>query len=242
MRFIPCVAALALALLAGCGPTKMTTTNDYTGPLPKPEMIVVYDLAVAPNEVTLDKGIESEIKQASSGTPRTEEEMAIGRKVAATFSKKLVDQLQSNGFVVMRAADAHLKDDGNVMLIKGQFISINEGNRTERVVIGFGLGRTDVRAAVQISEQLASPGKPTKIQLVESLQTDAKSGYKPGVAVGAGAASMAGHVGAGLLIGGGMAVGSEAFFANVDADADRIAKQIASRIKLIYQARGWSIP
>jgi len=95
---------------------------------------------------------------------------------------------------------------------------------------------------VQISEQLASPNQPTKTQLVESLKTDAKSGYKPGVAVGAGAASMAGHVGAGLVVGTGMAVGSEAFFANVDADADRTAKQIAGRIKLIYQARGWTIP
>lgn len=240
MRRILMLVAAA-CLIAGCGPTKMTTTSDYAGTLPQPTMIVVYNFAVAPNEVELDEGIEADITRAKDGTPRTLDEMAIGRQVSEAFAKKLVAQLQNDGYVVLRAADAHINDNGNgnVLTIKGQFISIDEGNRTERVMIGFGMGRTDVRTAVQIAERMPQTSGAAKVQLVESVTADAKSGYKPGMAETAGAAAMAGHVGTGIAVGAGLAVGSEAFGANVDADADRSAKQIAGRIKLIYQARGW---
>ena len=167
--------------------------------------------------------------------------MTIGRTVAGALSQKLVDQLNSQGYVAKRAADAHVSDDGNILTIKGQFISIDEGNRTERVVVGLGMGRSDVRVAVQMAERMPSArGQPPRIQMVETMQTDARSGYKPGMAETAGAASVAGHVGMGIAMGAGTAVGSEAFSANVDADADRAAKQIAKRIQLIYQSMDWS--
>ena len=38
----------------------------------------------------------------------------------------------------------------NALLIKGQLVSIDEGNRTVRLIIGLGAGRSDVRAHVQV--------------------------------------------------------------------------------------------
>lgn len=36
------------------------------------------------------------------------------------------------------------------LMVKGQLLSTDEGNRTERVVIGLGAGRTSVQANVQV--------------------------------------------------------------------------------------------
>ena len=68
------------------------------------------------------------------------------------------------------------KGEGKVLMVKGRFLSIEEGNRTERVTIGLGAGRTSVQANVQLYE-LTFQG----MQQVETLRGDAKSGYKPGM-------------------------------------------------------------
>ena len=59
----------------------------------------------------------------------------------------------------------------NALLIKGQLVSIDEGNRTERVIIGLGAGRSDVRAQVQVY-QVTSAGN----QLIDTIEVDGKSG------------------------------------------------------------------
>ena len=55
------------------------------------------------------------------------------------------------------------------MLIKGQLISIDEGNRTERVIVGLGAGRSDVRAQVQVYEVT-----PAGSQLIDTIEVDGK--------------------------------------------------------------------
>src|SRR5438093_1342024 len=74
-------------------------------------------------------------------------------------------------------------------MVKGQFVSIDEGNRTERVLIGLGAGRTGVQASVQVYEIT-----PEGMRNVESLQADAKSSYKPGMALMMGAGGLAGNL------------------------------------------------
>lgn len=60
---------------------------------------------------------------------------------------------------------------GNILEVDGQFTSVDESNRTERAVIGLGVGRTDVETQMQIYD--ARDGKRT---FVSEFDTDAKRG------------------------------------------------------------------
>ncbi|MBI1824771.1 MAG: DUF4410 domain-containing protein [Planctomycetes bacterium] len=225
--------ASIFSALMGCAPTNVKMTSEYKGNLPKPNGILVYDFAVSPDEVKLDESVAAKLENAVQKTSRTEQERAIGRSMANALSVKLVEELQKNGLQARRAYGPTSARKRSLM-IKGQFLSIDEGNQTERVVIGLGMGRTDVKTNVQVYQ--SQTGGPV---LVEQFAGDAKSGYKPGMAESMGAGAVAGHVGAAAVASGVLAVGSEAFTANVEADAHRTAKELAKRIREIYMDRGW---
>jgi len=126
---------------------------------------------------------------------------------------------------------------GNIIEIEGQFLSIDEGNWAERVVIGLGAGRTDVKTLVQVYD--ARGGRRV---LVNEFEADAKSGYKPGMAESMGAGAAAGNLGAAAAISGGLAVGSEAFAATVEDDAKRMAKKVAKQLGDFFVSQGWIPP
>ena len=121
------------------------------------------------------------------------------------------------------------------MLIKGQLVSIDEGNRTERVIIGLGAGRSDVRAQVQVYEVTAA-GR----QLIDTIEVDAKSGLAPGMAETMGVGGLTGHLLVSTVVGGGLHVADEALGTNVVADADRSAKGIAKQLSALFAKEGWT--
>jgi len=224
-----------LAVETGCAPTKVTTDSMYAGSLPAPDQILVYDLAVSPEEVTLDKGVGAQIVAAAKKEPRSEQERAIGRQMADAFSRALVKELQGMGFLADRKIGP-VSPGETALMVKGQYLSIDEGNQSERVWVGLGMGRSDVRANIQLMENLPNSNIPV---LVQNLIGDAKSGFKPGMAESLGAGAVAGKAGEAAAVGGVLTVGSEAFMANVEADAKRMAKHVGKQIKDLYSARGW---
>jgi len=227
---------LALALVAilgtagACASTDVrTVSSDISGPLPRPDRVLVYDFYVAPEEVKLDQGISARVAEAAKGTPRTEQEIATGRKVASALSEHLVKEIQNLGLDAERAFGPR-QQEFNDLAIEGYFLSIDEGNRTERVVIGLGAGRTDIQAEVLLHQNGL---------LREQLVVDAKSGLKPGMAETMGAGAAAGNLATSAVVSAGMAGASEAFGANVEADADRAAKKIAKQLAVFFAREGW---
>ena len=124
--------------------------------------------------------------------------------------------------------------DPSRYLIKGQLVSIDEGNRTERVIIGLGAGRSDVQAHAQVYEVT-----PSGRQLIDTIEVDAKSGLAPGMAETMGAGGLTGHLLVSTVVGGGLHVADEAIGANVVADADRAAKGIAKQLSSLFTQQGW---
>ena len=85
MRRTGIIGGLALLVVAGCGPTSVERTGGSYGIIPRPDRILVYDFAVTPEEVKLDKGISSRAQQffeEHQGTSRTAQEIKIGHAVA----------------------------------------------------------------------------------------------------------------------------------------------------------------
>jgi hypothetical protein len=228
--------AFAIAFFTSCASTNVNVDSEYQGFLPQPSRVLVYDFAVSPDEVALDNGISGDIQELVKKAPRTEQERAIGRQVADALAKHLVKEIGALGIPAIRAS-TNVPVAGRALAIKGQFISVDEGNQAERVVIGLGLGRTDVRTLVEAYEYNAG-----KKVMLEKFGVNAKSGDKPGMAETMGVGAVAGHLATSAVVSTGLAVGSEEFTANVDADADRTAKVIAKQLKDVYIGQGWLQP
>jgi len=126
---------------------------------------------------------------------------------------------------------------GKVLMVKGQFVSIDQGNRTERVAVGLGAGRSDVQANVQVYELT-----PQGLQQVDSMRADAKSGYKPGMAEMMGAGAIAGHLLMSTVVSGAVAGVSEMTSATVEADGKRMADKIAVDLGNFFVNQAWIPP
>jgi hypothetical protein len=233
------MTALALALLAGCAPTNVQQTSENTGSLPRPDLILVYDFAVSPDEVELDETLADKIKQRYehlSNTNPTPEELQVGHTVAYVVADELVKKIRSYGLWAERAMGQPYRR-GNTLVIKGQFLSIDEGNRAERVLIGFSAGRTDVQADVQVYE-LTAAGK----QQVEDLTSSGESASKPGMAEMMGVGLLTHHLLTSALVSGTVAGVSEAKFDTVEDDGRRMADKIGANLGQYFVSQGWIPP
>jgi hypothetical protein len=230
---------LVLAIASGCVPTNVQQERTTLTQLPRPDVILVYDFAVSPDEVKLDTGLSAELVQkyeAHKGISRTAQEIKVGHKVADAVADELVKKIRSFGLMAERGF-GWPSGRGKVLMVKGQFTSIDEGNRTERVAIGLGAGRTSVQAYVQLHE-LTTEG----IRKVETLKAEAKSGYKPGMAETMGAGAIAGHLLVSTVVSGALATGSEMTSATVEADGKRMADNIAQDLGKFFVSQGWIPP
>ena len=216
---------VGVLLLTACT-SAQTTSSDSSQRLPAPDIVIVQPFAVAPGEVKLDQGLSAEMQQAMQGGSRSQQEQQAGRQVADAIAHKIADHIRDLGLPteVGMAAPAGAK---HPLIISGQLASIDEGNRTERMVIGLGLGRSDVRALAQVH----AAGVP---QPVLQIEVDAKSGLKPGVVAAApmGLAAVAVNVGLGVV--------SETASADVVADADRAAAGISKQLASYFGQQGWT--
>lgn len=234
VRFRQCVTMrnifIGIAVLAfvGCGTASVNTTKRTEKPLPKPDKVVVHNFAVSAAEVTLDEGAMATAVRNSKNRDISDEEQRIGHAVADRLSSALVDELQGQGIPATRAGKS-VKVSPTTLELTGQFLTIDEGNQTARVWLGFGMGGTDLRTRVQAWQNK---------KMVAEGETVAKSGLKPGMltSLGVGAAAST----AVPVVAGAATTGfSETLTATVEADAKRTAKEVAKRVKKAYQERGW---
>jgi hypothetical protein len=162
------------------------------------------------------------------------QEEQIAHRTADALAGKLVAEIQDLG---LRAERGSVLPPGvrTGLLITGQFVSIDEGNRTERVAIGLGVGRSDVRVQAQIFEVT-----PAGQRLAEELEVDAKSGYTPGMAETMGAGALAGHLLVSSVASGALHVDTEATTDTVVADAGRAARGHGKQLATFFAQQGWT--
>ena len=229
------VVTVTAVLLTACGPAKVESVNRYQSTaLPRPDVVVVTDFIVTPDDVKLDTGLGSRLRNAVSGTSDVTRQSADDRKVTATVSRVLVDEIRKMGLAAMPSNDAAAVT-GNKMIVGGQILGIDEGNRTRRNLIGLGAGRSTVTARTDLYYATGA----TAARLIESFTADAESGRKPGAAETMGAGAATGRIAESAAAGAGTDL---ALSGDVDADSQHMAKAIAEHLAQFFSDQGWIRP
>jgi hypothetical protein len=131
-------------------------------------------------------------------------------------------------------ANAEIAAGATVALVDGNILSIDEGNRTKRVVVGFGAGASKIAATVGLS-YLANAASALPLA---HFQASGNSGYAPGMLATGGASAAAG-VATTAVVSGGTQVVRETNGATVSADAESISAKIAGQLREIFGKQGW---
>jgi len=209
--------ALTVLFLSGCATAKVTARRDVN-PAQNSKATVIYvaDFDLEASDVKASGSLPSllptipgplgDILPTLPGTARDPKKVA--KEVRESMSDSLVKELTKAGFSAQRCSTVTtLPKQG--WLVRGVFTQVNQGNQLTRAVIGFGVGKTELQAAVDVSD--LTVGIPEKFY---ELNTAADSGKAPG---------------AGPMIVLGPA-GAAARFVIAGKDLDRNVKQTAAKI------------
>ena len=228
------ICMLALAALAGCASSEITQRQSYSAQewLPRPGRIIVYDIQGTAADISATAAITGYYSRRQS--PQTAQEVQVGRQLGAQVADTLVREILNMGMPAQRAGHGPLPQLGDV-LITGQFISIDEGDRTKRVIIGFGKGSGELKTHIE-GYLVTERGH----RLLGTRQVGAAGGKKPGLLV-PGIVTAATANPAGLIVSSVMSIkgekkkGSE----TIEGAAKRTAKEIAKELKIIFRRQGW---
>jgi Domain of unknown function (DUF4410) len=222
---------LALVVLAGCASTEIAERQRYQGAkLARPDRIIVHDFTANPAEVPQESPFAARLAGA---VPPTPEQRELGRKLGAQIADDLVADLQSMGLPAVRAEGQAAPQIDDIVL-RGYFVSIAEGSAGKRVLVGFGSGAAEMRAAVE-GYQMTAQG----LRLLGSGEVRSGGGKLPGMAVPVAVlAATANPIG--LVVGGGAKLYGEATGSDaIEGAAKRTADEIAAQLKTAAEEQGW---
>ena len=186
-------AVFCLLLIVGCAatPTVTPTVRAQAG-LTRPDRVLVNDFEIANADSELDPD------QVSTGRPRTEEEMRVGKAAAQVLTGSLIEELKSRGINAQRASTA-APPEMNTLSIRGRFLWRDKDAGAMRARVWY------------------YQGSGVNSRLVAQIDADIPSDSKRATAV----------------------IGSSAYTAAQEADARRMARELAERIARYYREQGW---
>jgi hypothetical protein len=190
------ITVLLAIALSGCAKATSHDIQQYDGKerFAWPDRILVYDFAISPHDVSVNSAVGARIANLVTHTSMSEEQVKAGKAIAFVLAEEIVNELRRLQLSAERASTVTPPPD-KILAIEGQFVSIDEGNRLQRMVIGFGVGGTEVRTQVQVV--LGTPKGPL---LLEEFVTDAESSKKPGMGPMAGVGGAVAGVGTAAVL------------------------------------------
>jgi len=221
-----------LLVVAGCASTKVTERQAYTGEkLARPDRIIVYDFAATPDEVPAESALAAASPDAT--TPQTAKDIEEGRKLGAEVARQLVVDLQNMGLPAVQAVGQPPPRVGDIV-IKGSFVTVQEGSAGKRVLLGFGSGASDLKTVVE-GYQMTAQG----LRKLGGGEVNSGGNKMPGmVAPLAVAAATANPLGL-VVVGGMKAYGEVSGSSTVEGRAKATADEIAAQLKVAAQKQGW---
>jgi hypothetical protein len=218
-------------LVAGCASTEVTERQRYEGAkLARPDRIIVHDFTSDPAKVPPDSPFATQLAGAVRPTPEQED---LGRKLGAQIAEELVADLKGMGLPAVRAAGQPAPQIDDIVL-RGYFVSVEEGSAGKRVLVGFGSGAAEMRAAVE-GYQASAAG----LRLLGSGEVGSGGGKMPGIAAPlAVLAATANPIG--LVVGGAAKLyGEETGSDTIEGAAERTAKEISAQLRQTAEEQGW---
>ena len=225
-------SALAISLLLGlaCASARVDPAQNYVGDerLPKPPVLLVYDFAVSADDVVHDT-LGSEFARDSGASSK---EIQEARQVAIALSNEIVAKVSERGINATRATSSSVPPE-NALVLKGQFLTIDKGSRIKRMTIGFGAGSSELRVRAQVYQ-----ATPSGLRRIAQAEAESHGSKTPGMALPMVGGAAMGSAATSAVISGGMNVTREVR-GRGDADAARMAEEIAKRAEAFYQRQGW---
>jgi len=216
-------------LMAGCASTDVSNRKTYEGPtLARPDRILIYDFTANPDQVPP----ESSFAGQSAGKP-TAEQLQVTEQLGAEVAKQLVADLREAGLPAVQAA-GQPAPKVNDIVIRGYFVSVDQGSAAKRLLIGFGSGNASLMTAVEGYQMT-----PNGLRLLGSGEVKSDGGKMPGVILPlAVLAATANPIG--LVVGGVVKVAGEASGATtIEGAAKRTADEISTELEDAAKRQGW---
>ena len=133
-------------LLSACGSStdaEITQERDDDGDeLPYPSRILVYDFAVSPSEVSPNSAAAGRLSSAGDDPQSNAQRQQLEHEIAEVVANRVVAELQELDLPAMRWRGP-APAGNNIYTLEGQFLTIDEGNAVQRMIIGFGVGMDD---------------------------------------------------------------------------------------------------
>jgi hypothetical protein len=218
-------------LLTGDVKAQVITRYGGPAPLPKPDEIVIHDFAVG--NIKTDESIAARLHRTVMDRHGVDEDSSpevLAQRLQAAFTKALAGELKKVNIQTTNApkdkvAVAEGSMPGSHLVVDGEFVAINEGDETKRIMIGCGRGASSVKTYVKVSS--VTQGRST---VVLEFNLSSESGKKPGAVA---------TMGVGSLAVGAAAGGVSDRKSNVEADASRMAKLVAKQLESFMADQKW---
>lgn len=220
----------ALLAMAGCATTSSPRFERSSAPhaLERPERILVYDFAGTRGDLPPDSPITGYFE--STEAAQSTQEVELGRQLGRQIAQQVVTRLREAGIDAYPVGAGPVPKVGDVVL-RGEFVSIQPGSRTMRVLVGFGAGRGELTTVVE-AFQITATGPRS----LATAQADTRGGALPGVLLPLG---LTGAAASTVAVSGTSNVLQERGPESIRAAAQRTADSIARSIIDIYRERGW---
>lgn len=186
---INATSVLAIALsLSACGSAKITSSTQAaaTPAIGAPATVYIADFQLKGNEIHSEgiganvdrRGLLGQVFPDSPFVIHTTRQDKAAH-LTALMSRSLADDLTKHGLHVEHLGPGAPRP-ANGWLVSGEFVSVDQGNRIRRSLLGFGAGQTDLVVRAYVTDlSNASVSHP-----MLDVMTDAKSGKAPGAALG----------------------------------------------------------
>jgi hypothetical protein len=159
----------------------------------------------------------------------------LAQEVNDALAEELVEGLKALGFVVVRVPRGTRTADRD-LLIDGQFLTVDQGDPFQRVMVGFGKGASAISTRVQVYQA------PQSLTLLE-FTAQSESGKLPGAAPLLGAGALAqGGVSAGMVVANATGSGVKTYKSDVARMAAATGDQVARYLSEFFATHGWIRP
>lgn len=226
------VCLFVLGQVAACASTKVEDRQEYKGgKIPRPANIWIYDFAATSADVPAESTLAGQ--PSAHLAPQTPEQIEAGRRAGRVVAEQLVKDIRAMGMPAQHASIV-TKPQINDLVIRGYILSIDEGDATKRVAIGFGSGASELSLAAE-GFQMTALG----LRKLGGGRLEAGGSKTPGSALGI-VGTIATANPAGLIVGTAIKVhGEYSGSSAIEGRAKDAAKEISIKLKRKFQEQGW---